>query len=76
MRFVPNQWRKVMTLKDIQRLFSKEQIEATRQLIRNLKANMDNKIETKGDEAEMLYGDRYKVRFLREDGVWKIVDAD
>jgi hypothetical protein len=76
LRFVPNQWRKVMTVKDTQRLFSKEQIEATRQLIRNLKANLGNKIDIKGDEAHMLYGDSYKVEFKREDGVWKIVDAD
>ncbi len=76
LRFVPRKWRKVMTVKDMQRLFSKKQIEATRQLIRNLRANVENKIEVKGDEAEMLYGDSYKVQFLREDGVWKIVDAD
>lgn len=76
LRFVPNQWRKVMTAADTKRLFSKEQLEATRQLIRNLKANLGNKIDIKGDEAHMLYGDSYKVEFMREDGVWKIVDAD
>jgi hypothetical protein len=76
MRFVPNQWKRLMTVRDIRRLFSKAQIAATRQLIRNLKANLDNKIEVSGDKAEMLYGDRYRVRFLREDGIWKIVDAD
>jgi len=76
LRFVPRKWRKVMKLEDMKRLFSKKQREATEQLIRNLKANLDNKIEVKGDEAEMLYGDSYKVQFVREDGVWKIVDAD
>ena len=76
LRFVPNQWRKVMGLQDIQRLFHKNQIEASRQLIRNLKANLGNKIDIKGDEAYMLYGDSFKVEFIREDGVWKIVDAD
>jgi len=76
LRFVPNQWRKVMTVADSRRLFGKDQLEATRQLIRNLKANLGNKIDIKGDEAHMLYGDSYKVEFLREDGVWKIVDAD
>jgi hypothetical protein len=76
LRFVPNQWRKVMTVADTQRLFSKDQLEATLQLIRNLKANLGNKIDVKGDDAHMLYGDSYKVEFKREDGVWKIVDAD
>jgi hypothetical protein len=76
LRFVPNQWVKVMTVKDVQRLFFKDQIDATLQLLRNLKANIENPIEVKGDEAVMLYGDRFKVQFLREDGVWKIVDAD
>lgn len=74
--FVPLKWRKVMTVDDMRRLFEKKQLEATNQLIRNLKANLENKIEVKGDEAEMLYGDSYKVQFLREEGVWKIVDAD
>ncbi len=76
LRFVPNQWRKVMTVADTRRLFGKDQIEATGHLIRNIKANLGNKIEIKGDEAHMLYGDSYKVEFKREDGVWKIVDAD
>jgi hypothetical protein len=76
LKFVPNQWARVMTVKDIQRLFSKEQMEPTEQLLRNLKANLANKIEVKGDEAFMLYGDRFQVKFLREDGIWKIVDAD
>ncbi|MDY0004557.1 MAG: hypothetical protein RBU30_24890 [Polyangia bacterium] len=76
LRFVPLRWRKVMTVEDMRRLFDKKQIEATRQLIKNIKANLDNKIEIKGDEAEMLYGDSYKVQFQREEGVWKIVDAD
>ncbi len=76
LRFVPNQWRKVMTVADTRRLFSKKQIEATRRLIRNLKANLKNRIEIQGDQAHMLYGDSYKVELKREDGVWKIVDAD
>ncbi len=76
LRFVPNQWRKVMTIADTRRLFGKDQLESTRHLIRNIKANLGNKIEVKGDEAHMLYGDSYKVEFKREDGIWKIVDAD
>jgi hypothetical protein len=76
LRFVPNQWARVMTVEDVKRLFAKDQIEATTQLLRNLRANIDNKIEVKGDEAVMLYGDRFKVQFTREDGIWKIVDAD
>lgn len=76
LRFVPLQWRKVMTVEDMRRLFDKKQRESTSLLLRNLKANLDNKIEIKGDEAEMLYGDSYKVQFLKEEGVWKIVDAD
>jgi len=76
LRFVPNQWARVMTVEDVKRLFAREQIEATTQLLRNLKANIENKIELKADEAVMLYGDRFKVQFAREDGIWKIVDAD
>lgn len=76
LRFVPSKWGKVMTLDDMKAFFGPKQLEATKLLIRNLKANLENKIDLKGDEAEMLYGDSFKVQFLREEGVWKIVDAD
>lgn len=76
LRFVPRKWRHVMTVRDVRRLYESKQAKDTKRLIRNLKANLDNRIAVKGDRAEMLYGDQYKVQFLREDGVWKIVDAD
>jgi len=76
LRFVPRKWRRVMTVRDVQRLYEGKQAKDTQRLIRNLKANLDGRIEVKGDRAEMLYGDQYRVQFLREEGVWKIVDAD
>ena len=39
-----------------------------------LKANLDNHIEQQGDSARMPFGDRYEVKFKREEGVWKIED--
>lgn len=76
LRFVPRKWRRVMTVRDVKRLYEGKQAKDTKRLISNLRANLDNRIAVKGDRAEMLYGDQYKVQFLREDGSWKIVDAD
>jgi hypothetical protein len=74
LRFVPEKWRKDMTTAKVRDQF--ENTEDTGQMIRLLGANLDNPIETQGDEARMPYGERFEVKFLREDGVWKIADPD
>jgi hypothetical protein len=82
LRFVPNQWRAEMTEAKIREQFEPTQPgqEAKRdevaQMIRLLGANLDNPIDQEGDKARMPYGDRYEVKFIREDGVWKIKDPD
>ena len=39
-------------------------------------ANVDEPIADKGNEARMRYGERYEIKFVREDSVWKIEDLD
>ncbi len=75
LRFVPNEYRKHMSEANVRDEFEgKESREENSTMRRLLKANLDNHIDQQGDSARMPFGDRYEVRFRREDGVWKIED--
>ncbi len=78
LRFVPNKWKEVMTVDQVKRQFDgdTEKRAEVDTMIRLLSANLDNPIEQQGDEARMQYGDRFEVKFLREDGLWKVEDPD
>jgi hypothetical protein len=76
LRFVPNKWREAMTVDKIRLQFEGDKREEVDNMIRLLTANLDNPIEQQGDEARMLYGDRFEVKFRKEDGVWKVSDPD
>ena len=41
-----------------------------------IRANLDEPITDKGNEARMPYGDRFEVKFVLEEGKWKIQDLD
>jgi hypothetical protein len=76
LRFVPNQYREKMDAAKVKDEFtgaSKEQIET---LINTLEANVDEPITERGNDARMSYGDRFEVKFVKEDGVWKLKDLD
>ena len=51
----------------------KEQMET---LMNTLEANVDEPIIERGNDARMSYGDRFEVKFVKEDGVWKLKDLD
>ena len=74
LRFVPNEYKKHMTAKNVQDEFEGKNREENSTMRRLLKSQLDNHIEQQGDSARMPFGDRYEVRFRREDGVWKIED--
>lgn len=76
LRFVPNKWRHTMTTADVKKLYSGSNEEKTRTLLRNLKANLDNRIEVKSGKAVMLYGENHQVQMIKEDGVWKILEFE
>ena len=76
LRFVPNRWRQEMNEGKIREQFEGEKREEVVQMMRLLSANLENPIEQEGDKARMPYGERYEVKFLREDGVWKVADPD
>jgi hypothetical protein len=76
LRFVPNQYREKMDAAKMKAQFtgpSKEQMET---LMNTLEANVDENIVERGNDARMTYGDRYEVKFVKEDGVWKLKDLD
>lgn len=76
LRFVPDQYREKMDPAKMKAQFtgpSKDQMEA---LMNTLEANVDEPIEERGNSARMAYGDKYEVKFQKEDGVWKLKDLD
>lgn len=76
LRFVPNRWREEMNEAKVRDQFEGDKREEVAQMMRLLGANLENPIEQDGDKARMSYGDRYEVKFVREDGLWKVADTD
>ncbi len=76
LRFVPGKWRDEMTEAKLKEQFEGDRHEEVAQMMRLITANIDNPIDVQGDEARMPYGDRFEVKFVREDGLWKISDPD
>ena len=74
MRFVPNKYREYMTPEKIRDQFEGGQKEEVDVMMRVLTANLDNAVTTQGDEARMQYGDRYEIKLVKEDNVWKVDD--
>ncbi len=74
MRFVPNKYREHMSVEDIKAQFEGAEHEDVGTMVRVLTANLDNNISQQGDEARMQYGDRYEIKLIREDGMWKVED--
>ena len=74
MRFVPDDLRAEMTEDKIRDAFEGEaRPPDTDLMLRVLAANLGKPIAQTGDDATMLYGDRFEAKLKREDGVWKIV---
>jgi hypothetical protein len=76
LRFVPNQYREKMDSAKLKTQFlgpSKEQVET---LMNTLEANIEEPITERGNNARMQYGERFEVKFVKEDGVWKLQDLD
>lgn len=76
LRFVPNEYREKMDASKLKTQFlgpSKEQVET---LMNTLEANIEEPITERGNNARMQYGERFEVKFVKEDGVWKLQDLD
>jgi hypothetical protein len=76
LRFVPTSYREKMDAAKMKAQFqgaSKDQMET---LMNSLEANVGEPINVHGNEARMGYGDRYEVKFVLEEGAWKLKDLD
>jgi hypothetical protein len=76
LRFVPSKWADTMTVEKLRREWEGEKKDEVATLIKNLKANFNAPIHQSGNTATMPYGEKLEVRFLLEDGVWKVEDPD
>ncbi len=76
LRFVPAKYREHMNVDKLREQFEGVHREELATMMNMLEANLDVPIEDKGNEARMPYGDRYEVKFVREDGLWRIQDLD
>ncbi len=74
--FIPREFRDRMSAESIQTLWEGDKREEIQQLLENLRANLDEPIEERGDRATMQYMDRFTCTFVREDGLWRIEDPD
>jgi len=76
LRFVPNTYREKMDAKKMEAQFTGPSKDAMESLMNSIEANVDEPIIEHGNEARMSYGDRFEVKFLKEDGAWKLKDLD
>jgi len=76
LRYVPNKYRKRMNVDKMRKQFDGDNRESVASMMSMLEANLEQPIQDKGNEARMPYGDHYEVKFLREEGQWKIQDLD
>jgi hypothetical protein len=76
LRFVPTQYREKMDAAKMKAQFSGASKESMETLMNSLEANVDETITERGNDARMQYGDKYEVKFVREDGLWKLKDLE
>jgi hypothetical protein len=76
LRFLPDKYREHMDVAKMKDQFEGQSREQTEVLMNMLEANVDAPIVEKGNEARMSYGERNEVKFVREDGAWKLKDLD
>jgi hypothetical protein len=76
LRFVPTKYRERMSVDKMRQQFAGEHREEIESMMNLLRANLDEPITDKGNEARMPYGDRHEVKFVLEEGKWKVQDLD
>jgi hypothetical protein len=76
LRLCPTRHRVGLSIESLRVAWEGDQREENARLLARLRAAIRAPIIEAGDEAHMPYGDRSEVRFVREDGRWKIEDPD
>ena len=76
LRFVPNQYREKMDVPKMKAQFTGPSKDKMETLMNTLEANVDEPIIERGNDARMSYGEKFEVKFVKEEGVWKLKDLD
>jgi hypothetical protein len=76
LRFVPDRYRERMDVEKMKAQFEGPSKDATETLMTMLEANVEEPIVERAGEARMAYGERFEVKFVFEDGLWKLKDLD
>jgi len=76
LRLTPNRYRVAVTVQKLRDYWEGEHKAENRKRLAELRANIGAPIVETGDEARMPYGDNSEARLVREDGLWKVEEAD
>jgi len=76
LRFVPTQYREKMDAAKMKAQFTGASKDSMDTLMNTLEANVDETITERGNDARMQYGEKSEVKFVREDGLWKLKDLE
>jgi hypothetical protein len=76
LRLVPNADKEGMTTASLEKAWSGAGRDEISRVVGNLKDHLGGAIEIVGNHATLPYGERMRVQFLREDGVWKIENPE
>ncbi len=76
LRLTPNRYRVAVTVQKLRDYWEGEHKAENRKRLADLRANIGATIVEIGDEARMPYGDNSEARLVREDGLWKVEEAN
>lgn len=76
LRYVPSAYRERMDVEKLKAQFTGPSREAMELLMAALEGSAGAEIVERGASARLAYGVASEVRFVREDGAWKIEDLD
>jgi hypothetical protein len=76
LRFVPNAYREKMDAAKMKAQFQGPSKDQMANLMSTLEANVGEAITVRNNEARLSYGDHAEVKFVLEEGAWKLKDLD
>jgi hypothetical protein len=71
-RLAPQRFRSAVTLEKLRAFWEGAASDQSRAMLGELRLNLGGRIAEEGEEAFMTYGSGRQVRFVREDGLWRI----
>jgi len=74
LRFVPEDYRKRMTVEMVQKQFDGPRKDAMKKMVESVRENLNAPTSTSqaGNVARLRYAEMYEVELVREQGLWKI----